>query len=448
MIEELLLQDESKTLEFKENTKSLAGIVKSVIAFANTAGGVIVIGIEDKTKKVVGVPHALDELERLANIISDSTSPLLTPDFEIQTYRKKEIILIHVPHIVAPYYVKSAGPEKGVYVRFGPTNRIADSEMVQNLRLLNKKLSFDELPYAHVKAELIDWPKVKEIFKDKNRELTQEKAENLDLIVRDTQTFYASAGGIILFGLTRSKIFPDAIIKCARFMGTTKVKAFSHITLESYPIEALSQAILFIEQHTIIGTEIGRMYRTDITQYPMQAVREAVINAILHSDYTVIGASIMIAIFDDRLEITNPGGLVPGLTLARALAGSSRVRNRVIAKVFRELKLIEQWGSGLQRIIDTCENYGLKKPLFEDLDNEFKVTLYASKTSKKSTPEPQDTFMKHLKKKKSISTKQAAEFWDIAPRNARTRLKQLADKGLIKRVGTSAKDPYGVYILA
>src|SRR5258708_11212384 len=102
MIEEILKNNEGKTLEFKENLQSLQSIIKTVIAFANTAGGSIVIGVEDQTKRVVGINNPLIDEERLASAINDSIAPLLMPDIEILTYRKKELIIINVPHAVGP----------------------------------------------------------------------------------------------------------------------------------------------------------------------------------------------------------------------------------------------------------------------------------------------------------------------------------------------------------
>src|SRR5262245_46589081 len=98
MLEKLLAQSESKTLEFKENTKSLDGIIKAVIAFANTAGGILLIGIKDKTREIVGVSNVLQEEERLACAIADNVAPLLIPDIEIHSYRGKELIIVHIPH--------------------------------------------------------------------------------------------------------------------------------------------------------------------------------------------------------------------------------------------------------------------------------------------------------------------------------------------------------------
>ena len=164
MIEEILSRNEGKTLEFKQSLQSIQGILKTIIAFANTAGGMIVIGVEDKTKKVIGVRDPLAEEERLSNIIYDSIYPQLMTDIDIQSYRNKDLIIINVPHSIGPCYLKSAGLEKGTYVRLGSTNRVVDNETLQALKNIAKNVYFDELPYVHGKASDLDWDYVKELF--------------------------------------------------------------------------------------------------------------------------------------------------------------------------------------------------------------------------------------------------------------------------------------------
>lgn len=126
MIEELLHQEEGKTLEFKENTKSVDRIIHTIIAFANTAGGKILIGVKDKTKEVVGLRDPIEEELRLANAIADSIEPLFNPDIHVLSWRNKEFLVILVPHSIGPYYAKSKGLKKGTYIRLGSTNRLAD----------------------------------------------------------------------------------------------------------------------------------------------------------------------------------------------------------------------------------------------------------------------------------------------------------------------------------
>src|SRR3984893_12809207 len=134
VLEELLARPESKTLEFKENARSLPKIVQTVIAFANTAGGTLVIGIQDKTKNVIGVENILQDEERIASAIADSVSPTLLPNLQFISWRDKDVLIVTVPHRPGPFYLKDKGEDEGVYVRLGSTNRIADAAFIAEIK--------------------------------------------------------------------------------------------------------------------------------------------------------------------------------------------------------------------------------------------------------------------------------------------------------------------------
>lgn len=444
MIEKYLSQNESKTLEFKENTKSTSGIVRTVIAFANTSGGVLLIGLKDKTKEIIGVHDALREEERIANIISDSIAPLIIPDIEIHTHRDRELIVIRVPHAAGPFYLKAEGTKQGVYVRFGSTNRIADEDMLNSLKLFSENRSYDELPSP---KGVLDKKAVGEAFSFIQKHPSEKQLEALGILTVHLGKSIMTHGGVLLFGINRQTLYPDAQIRCARFKGLTKEKIIDSAEITcSLPL-AVEEVITFIEKHTFTTSTIGRIRRKDVSEYPPLILREAVINAILHSDYSVKGCHIQIAIFDDRIEITNPGGLPFGQTIQKALQGFSKLRNRVIGRVFKELKLIEQWGSGLQRILAVSAQEGLKPPLIEEHNNQFRLTLYNERSKSRQLVVWEEVMLKHLASHPSITTKKAAELWNVSDRTARTRLKAMVELGRLQRMATSEKDPFATFIV-
>jgi ATP-dependent DNA helicase RecG len=445
MIEQLLAQNEGKTIEFKETARSLSGIMKTVVAFANSAGGVIVVGVKDKTKELIGLPQILSEEERLANAITDSILPLLTPDIEIQSSRGKELLIIRVSHGIGPYYLKSEGPERGVYVRFGSTNRSVDAEMLDSLRLLAKKISYDELPHPHGK---LDMEVIKKVFEWVGKRPTAQALENLGIETSRSGKKYPTNGGVLLFGSNRLQLFPDSLIRCARFAGSNREKILDQTDINASLPLAADLIIAFIERNISKEGRIGRMLREDIPQYPSVAIREAVINALLHTDYAMTGCHIQIAVFDNRIEFTNPGGLPFGQTIEKALTGSSRIRNRVIARVFRELRLIEQWGSGFRRMIEACRNQGLKPPLMEEMNNQFRLILYSEQVEAVVLSSWAEKLLDYLKKENAVSAKTAVKLWNVSSRTARNRLKQLQQQGIIVRIGTSENDPGAIYIAA
>lgn len=382
MIQELLKKEEGKTLEFKENVSSLLGIVKTVVAFANTAGGTLVIGVEDATKKVVGLADPLADEMRVINKIADSVEPLLTPYIEIQTYRKKAVILIQVPFIPCPYQLKKDG-KLVTYVRFGSSNRIADDDMIDTIKSLARNTTFDEKPCAAATKNELDWQAIKTTFATQHKKMDENKAKSIGIITTQTGSEHPSNGGVLLFGKNRSTLFPDAHVRCVRFLGTTRGdETLDHREIHGYLPNIVDELLHFIRKNSAVYSKIGSKTRINTPQYPVSAVREAIINALVHTDYAIKGSSILVALFDDRLEITNPGAIPHGLSLEDALAGSSRARNRVIIRTFHLLDLVEQWGSGLQKIITACVKRGLKKPLFEEIGAQFRVTLFAEQEKK------------------------------------------------------------------
>ncbi len=449
MIEELLKQNEGKSLEFKEKTDSLPGIIRTVIAFANTAGGILVIGIRDTTKEIIGIDSPVKEELRLSNAIADSIAPIILPEIEIITYRSKELLLVRIPYSAGPCFLKSLGPEKGTYIRIGSTNRPADAHFLQALTLVSKNMSFDELPYMDGDETFIDWDLAKQVFGEKGKVLTKNyAAESLGIFIEKFNKFLPTNGGILLFAKNRLLCFPDSQVRCARFLGVTRSKIIDQVEINAPLYEVVDHIIQFIKRHTEMALEIKGIAHTKVHQFSFIAIREAVINAIVHADYSSLGTFISIAIFDDRIECINPGGLPLGLTIERALSGASKLRNRVIGRVFRELQIIEQWGSGLRRIIDECSKQGVKRPKFEDLSTEFKVTLYSTKAGNMILHAWEQKLLAHLRIKKEITTRQAAALMKVTERTARNRMKKLLDRGIIKRIGTSEKDPNAFFILA
>lgn len=442
MLEELLSKDEGKTLEFKENTKSLQKIIQTVVAFANTAGGIIVIGIKDRTKEIIGLSNVLEEEERLANAIADSVTPLLIPSLQFHTWRGRDLLLVSVPHGFGPFYIRSKELKDSCYIRFGSTNRLADSSTILEIQRLKEHKYFDEQPNFDSKINDINFELANELFSKVSKKMTDRTSKSLGLIVRYQNKELPSNGAILLFAENHTNFFPDAVIRLGRFMGIDKTSIIDQQILEIPISIALEPIIAFIRRHTSTAAEIGAIRRKDIPQYPPAVVREAIVNALLHTDYSIKGASIQIAIFDDRIEITNPGCLPFGLSFEAALSGISQLRNRVIGRIFRELNLIEQWGSGLGRMKNICEQQGITTPKFEELGNFFRTTLYHDINKTIPVEEWHKSIIEYLKIHHEILPKKAQEIWNVTSRTASSRLKKMCLAGLIVEISTGKFDPH------
>jgi len=372
----LLAQPEGRTLEFKRDLSSPAGILKTLVAFANTAGGVLVIGREDG-----GYPCGVTDVqiaeERLANLISDSIHPALLPDIERAHLEGIDLLVVRVARWPGPFFLKSQGPEQGAYIRLGSTNRRAGADILAELRRTASHLVFDQLPCVGAAPDDLDIEAVRRAFQAIDRQIDVTKLESLGILTRHGRHLLPSNGGIILFGHPeiRRQFFPDARIRCARFAGTDKVEFLDSSDIEGTILDAIDEVPRFIRRNTRLAGRIEDMRRQDLAEYPPTALREALVNAAAHTDYTLRGMQIMVAIYADRLEIQNPGMLPFGMTLENFKAGVSRIRNPVIARVFRELNLMEEWGSGYRRITAVCDTGGYPYPEWIELDSAIRVAF-------------------------------------------------------------------------
>jgi ATP-dependent DNA helicase RecG len=445
---ELLKKPEGKTLEFKRDLSSPAGILRVLVAFANTAGGTLIIGVEDGDHKVRGVEEPLAMEERLASIITDSIQPKIVPNIEIIPWYTTYLVAIEVyPSPYRPHYLKSLGLEKGAYVRVGSTNRLADSNLILELQRLSRGESFDMQPILESSSDAIDFKAASELFA-KYRELKKADLETLHLVIRYQGRIVPTVGGMLLFGKEREKYFPDAWVQVGRFFGKNKIHIMDTREFHDSPIIAIYEAIEFVKKHSLQAIEINEVARDEKWNIPQAAVREAIINAIVHADYSQRGSPIRIAIYDDRLEIENPGLIPFNLTLEDLYQGVSKLRNPVIGRVFHELKLIEHWGSGIRRMIESCKNIGLQEPLLEEIGTHFRVTLFLEKKYEVKLDDIDYKIIHSLEKKDGLSTREMAERIKLSPRSTRSRLLSLIERGLIIEIGSSPQDPRKKYFLA
>lgn len=438
---DLLKQPESKTLEFKRDLSSPDGLLRAIVAFANTAGGILLIGVEDGTRHVVGVREPLDTEERLASLISDGILPRLVPELEILPWRRTHVLAVQVyPSATRPHYLKKAGSESGVYVRVGSTNRKADRELIEELRRFGRGETYDEQAMPELDSEALDFRAASESFAP-IRKFTRSDMETLHLMVKNQGRMVPTVGGMLLFGKERERFFPDAWIQAGRFRGTDKTHIADSMEIRRYPLQAVEEAIAFVQKHAVHGVEIGAVRRKERWNLPPAAVREAVINAVAHADYAQRGAPIRVSIFDDRLEVENPGLLPFGLTVDDLRHGISKLRNRVIGRVFHELGLIEQWGSGIQRMTAACRDAGLPAPMLEEIGTRFRVTLRTEPTGPLLIGKTEQAILNALADGNGRSTQEIAVAIKRTPRATRTRLIKLVERGLVREVGTSPQDP-------
>lgn len=374
-VAELLVTPEGKTFECKRDLSSPQNLLKTLVAFANSAGGLLLIGVADATREVIGLPEPLQAEEQLCNLIADGISPRLVPNVELVAHGDLNLLLVEVfPSSQRPHHLIRQGPEQGVFVRLGSTNRQADSALIDELRRSVSGAAFDEQPMLELTPADLDHKAIASAFAG-IRTIREQDLHSLRVLTTAQGRDVPTAGGILLFGRERQHWFPDAWLQCARFAGTTKAGIFDQLDIQAPLPQALEQALAFLKKHAVRSAEFQELRRVDRWSIPLASLREALTNALVHADYSQRGAPIRVAYFDDRIEIENPGVLIPGLSLDDLPRGISRLRNRVISRVFRELGLIEQWGSGIPVILQEAASQQLPPPLFEEVGLRFRVIL-------------------------------------------------------------------------
>ncbi len=290
----------------------------------------------------------------------------MVPSVELIAFEDKTLLGVEVyPSGSRPHWLKKEGPSEGVYVRLGSTNRKADRELIAELKRGAEGKSFDEQVLPDRTLDYLDFEAAVVCF-ERQRKLVKKYLESLRLVTKHQGHLVPTVGGMLLFGKDREMIFPDAWIQCGRFIGKDKADIFDHIEIHEHLPVAVERVMEFLKKHAMRGADFSELRRRDVWSIPLTILREAVINSVVHADYSQRGAPIRVSFFDDRIEIENPGILLPGLTVEDMLQGVSKIRNHVIARVFRELDLIEQWGSGVSRMFKEAEALGLPEPeIFE-----------------------------------------------------------------------------------
>jgi predicted HTH transcriptional regulator len=361
-IKEIIKQPEGRRLELKKVLPEKAELAKTIIAFANDAGGELYIGIQNKSREIVGLPEEelMNMEEQISSIIYDRCYPTILPDITFLTEEDKHIIRVTVYRGSAlPYYLKDKGKLKGTYIRVGSTNRLADEEIIAELERRKRNVSFDSELLLDKPANGLNFENFKKEYQEKTGEtLDTQVLHKLELIKNMNEAEYPT-NALVLFSdddLRRS-MFHFAKVECARFKGTTSDEFIDQKSITTNIAIQAEEAYNFVLRHVNKGATVEGVYTVSRWEYPVKAVREAIRNAIVHRDYSLSGKDVKVAIYDDMIEITSPGLLPPSIDYAAMESRQSDARNKIIAPVFKRMGIIDQWGNGLKLISDELKDY-------------------------------------------------------------------------------------------
>ena len=421
-----------KNTEFKR--EYVEDIKKTLVAFANTDGGNFYIGIDDDGN-AVEVNNIDGVMLQVSNVIRDAIKPDLAMfcDITVETVQDKKVVKITVNRGTArPYYLAAKGirPE-GVYVRQGASSVPASESAILSMIRETAGDSYEE---ARSLIQELTFNEANIVFENKQIPFGDAQKRSLGLIGEDGT--YTNLALLLSDQCTHT-------VKIAVFEGEQKTVFKDRREFYGSLLKQLNDAYQFIDQfnHTHAHTE--GLYRVDKRAYPTEAIREALLNAIVHREYS-FSASTLISIFDNRIEFVSIGGLARGISQSDILLGISIARNKKLADVFYRLHLIEAYGTGMPKIIEAYREYGLE-PHIEISDNAFKITLpntnAAVKETKVELTENEQGVLSVLKE----GIKSRPEIQKVLGFSQTTTIVAIAallDKGLIIKVGNGNKTKY------
>jgi predicted HTH transcriptional regulator len=307
-------------------------------------------------------------------LISDSIRPQLLPTIELVPLAGKTVLVAEVwLGQQRPYYIKRLGPHQGAYIRIGSTDRQASAGMVAELRRHAQGESYDESPARRAKLSDLDTDHLSRLLK---RDVDEQALRTLNLVVEEQGQLVPTNGGVLVGSAHPETFLPHAWVQCARFRGDSRRVITDQARVLGPLPDAVDKTMDFLKRNAFLRAEFGEIYRQDVYSIPLAPLRELVINALVHSSYADHGTPIKIAFYDTSIVIESPGGLLPGLTVERVLEGVSVIRNPVLARVFSELGLIEQWGTGLPNAMEAIIAAGLPPIDIEEGHERLKITVH------------------------------------------------------------------------
>ena len=361
-----------------ERNKSKSWL-KSISAFANGEGGTLIFGISDNNE-IIGLTNAEEDAEFISEAIKTKLDPIPTIDLKFKELNGKKLIFLYVNEGQETPYYYIGDKQRLAYIRIGNESVVADRIQLKQLVMKGSGRTYDSLPSSY-KFENMAFTKLKSVHY-KRLQRSFENSEFVSWGILDEAGKLTNAGALLADDspMRQSRIF------CTRWNGLTMTnglgEAIDDIELEGSVIGQLQDAVTFIRNNSHKRWWKENDHREELPDYPERAVTETVANAIIHRDYMQMGSEIHVDMYDDRLEIYSPGGMMDGKLIQQLnpLTVPSKRRNPLLADFFSRLGLMERRGSGMRKIIDAYKQYEhlttYHAPEFNSNSSEFHVTLW------------------------------------------------------------------------
>lgn len=437
-IKKIVREGEGVSVDFKRSVPSkVRDIAEEICSFANTVGGYVLIGV-DNDNQIVGVKIDNNKRSAIQDVIGD-ISPMLHYNMYRVDVDGKDVWVIEVPSGKnKPYFFSGV-----TYIREGANcQKLTNVDEIREAFQKNDRIYFDAIPLPRVDLR-------KELDEDSFREFRQASGFGMDVcneqILENLQVYDENndvkSGGVLFFAKHPENVYFHAVIRCVLFKGTDKVYILDDKTFGGPLLQQYNNAIEWLKSKLQVSYEIeGTGPRKETWEIPLNVFKESIINALSHRDYYEQGASIMIELYDDRVEITNPGDLLP--VVAKNFGRKSMSRNPFIFSLFTRMHLVEHIGSGIPRMKKDMLDAGLPEPIFET-EGMFTVIFKRSTALQTIKNEPdgcqineiQRNMLSAITEKPGITMEELASKFGIGRFSIYKNIKILKERGILKREG-------------
>lgn len=422
---------ENINTEFKEIYVN--DVKKEVIAFANTDGGTLYIGISDDGK-VIGLDNPDFVMQQTANALKDGIKPDVMPFVKISdiVLEDKKVIKIEVSvGTNKPYYLSDKGLKpSGVYVRKGSSSQPVSDEAIRELIIQTSGKTYESGRSINQELSFVSFT---EKMKERNLEVGDSQFRTLHLIGEDG--LYTNLALLLSDQCEHT-------LKLAVFQGTDKAVFRDRKEFSGSVLKQLDDIFSAIDIYNKTSSSINGLYRIDKRDYDVEALREALLNCIVHRDYSFSGST-LVNIYDDRIEFVSLGGLVKGLTMEAVYMGVSQSRNPNLAAVFYRMKLIESYGTGIGKIRRAYKELS-SEPVFESADGAFRLTLPNMNESVVPivSVDNASIILDYVKRNGSISRLETEKLTGLKTTAAHNLLKEMCADKQLKVIGKGKSTKY------
>lgn len=451
----LLRQYESETLEFKRELPSSSDLAVLITAFYNTRGGTIIIGVDD-AHQLAGVEHPQNMEVGILNMIRARLNLNLPPTIEIVPYQGREFVVVTCPKgIQRPYWVRDhARP----YVRIGSTRREATNDEIRQMYIEDHGLSYESMALPgvtldEINPERVDWYVSRRVRGGQvPTGSIPELLGKLGVLTTKDNSVVPTAAGLLLFGRDPQRFMPHATLRMARFLGNDMTTFLDQADITGTIPQMIDEAEKFVSRNTRHGIRIVGFRHVNVHEYPIEAIREAITNALCHRDWGHVGMQVRVAIFDNRIFVDSPGRLPPGVTLEN-IEHVHVLRNPIIAQLLYDVDYIENWGSGIRRMKQDMQKYNLPPPVFTEPGLNFTATFYGpgERFMREIEARPEWTTglnerqikaVEYLAEQGKITNQAYRQLFTVSSKTAADDLTGLMKKQLVERQGAGRSIVY------